>query len=276
MPAPAVALALLAAVIHAGWNVLAKTAQDQVLAVWQLTAGSGFIGAVAAALVGMPRSDLWPLIAVSSVIQTVYMLTLAGAYQRGDLSFVYPIARGLAPLVVTATGVMFLDDEIGLRATAGVLIVVTALVSLASLARSKRGLGMAVATGLVIASYTTIDATAVRLQGSAIAVIATELVLEALMISAVVAVLRSPAEMIGSVRSNPLRAGVGALAISASYPLAMSATLLAPVGPVIAVRETSVILGVAAGRKLLGEPVTIGHLLAVIACVAGVFLIATG
>ena len=55
MPAPAVALALLAAVIHAGWNVLAKTAQDQVLAVWQLTAGSGFIGAVAATIkIGRP------------------------------------------------------------------------------------------------------------------------------------------------------------------------------------------------------------------------------
>jgi drug/metabolite transporter (DMT)-like permease len=270
----ALALALTAAVLHSGWNLVVKSTPDRILGAWHVSGGAGLINVVVLAVVGLPDRQVWWLVLLSSVIQTAYMLLLATAYRVGDMSFVYPIARGSAPLFITAAGILLLSDEVVLLAGIGVVVVALSLGSLAVGASSNKGLGWALATGATVAAYTTVDAASVRIQGSAIPVVAAVFVVHAVMLTAVVAITRGRAAMAESLRDRPLRAGIGAVGSALSYLTVMAATLYAPVGPVTAVREISVILVVAAGRLMLKEPVTRPQLIAIGGCLSGIVMIA--
>ena len=90
----ALTLALLAAVMHAVWNLLVKSSEDQLVAGWTVVAGAAILALPVLVLSGLPDRSVWDLILISTVVQVVYVLTLAAAYRVGDLSFVYPLARG--------------------------------------------------------------------------------------------------------------------------------------------------------------------------------------
>ena len=100
----ALALALLAAVMHAVWNLLVKRSDDQLVAAWTVVAGAGILALPLLAVNGMPGRSVWDLIAISTVIQIGYVLLLSAAYRLGDLSFVYPLARGISPVLVAMAG----------------------------------------------------------------------------------------------------------------------------------------------------------------------------
>lgn len=270
----ALALALSAAVFHAGWNLIVKSAPDRVLGAWVVSTGGGLINIAVLAVLGLPDRRVWWLIVLSSVVQTAYMILLGTAYRAGDLSFVYPIARGSAPFFITITGYLLLDERIGPLTLLGVVIVVASLGSLTLGGRDRGGLGWALATGASIATYTTIDAVSVRIQGNAIPVVAGVFVIHAIMFTLVMLITRGPAAMAAALRAHPRRSAIGGVGTAMSYVLVMAATLFGPVGPVTAVRESSVILGVAAGRRMLGEKVDRGHLIAVCLCLSGIVLIA--
>lgn len=270
----AIVLALTAAVFHAGWNLIVKSAPDRVLGAWVVSTGGGLINVVVLAVIGLPDRSVWWLIVLSSVVQTAYMILLGTAYRSGDLSFVFPIARGSAPFFITLTGYLLLGERVGVLTLLGVAIVVTSLVSLTLGGRDRSGLGWALATGASIAAYTTIDAISVRTQGNAIPVVAGVFVIHALMFTVVMLVTRGPVAMVEAVRVNPRRSVIGGFGTAMSYGLVMAATLFGPLGPVTAVRESSVILGVAAGRRMLGEKVDRRHLIAVGLCLSGIVLIA--
>lgn len=274
MPPLALALALAAAVLHAGWNLVVKRSGDRLVSAAAISAGAAAVTLPITLVAGLPDRSVWGLIAVSAVLETVYMVLLATAYEKGDLSFIYPIARGTAPVLVTVAGILLLGDRVTALGLAGVAVVTVALAALARRGARKEGLSWALATGAVIAAYTTIDAAAARGDGSALKVVAAVFLLHAPLLAATVAVLRGRAALARFGRAEWARSLAGGVGSAGAYGLALGATLLAPVGLVSGVRETSVVFGVVAGRSLLGEPVDRRHLTAVLGACAGILMVA--
>ncbi len=272
----ALGMALMAAALHALWNLLVKASDDQLVAAWTVVAGAAVLNIPVLAYTGLPDRSVWGLIAISVMVQVGYVLMLSLAYRLGDLSFVYPMARGSSPLLIAIVGVALLDDEITAVGWLGVLTVSAALILLAWRRVDRAGLWAALATGLLIAAYTSVDAAAVRRQGAALAVIGVEFVLLAVVLGVVVLALRGPKAMLGMVEADWRKAAIGGFASGAAYLLVMAAALSAPVGLVSGVRETSVIMAVVASRLLLHEEVTRSQLWTVAAVAGGIALIALG
>lgn len=166
----------LAAVLHAAWNILLKTAGDplrtatvgvvaaSVVLVPLVVAGWLFLGRPA-----VPR-EAWLLGVASGLVEVAYFVFLAAAYRRGDLSVVYPLARGTAPLLAVAAGVLVLGERLPSGAWFGVGLLVAGLLvvqrpwRLLGGARERRaGAGFALLTGAMIATYSTLDSIGVGL-----------------------------------------------------------------------------------------------------------------
>jgi drug/metabolite transporter (DMT)-like permease len=273
MPPLALVLALSAAVLHAGWNLVVKRSGDRLVSAAAISGGAAVVTLPIPLLAGLPDRRVWGLIALSAVLETVYMVLLATAYEKGDLSFIYPIARGTAPVLVTAAGIIVLEDRVTPLGIAGVAVLTAALAVLARRGARREGLTWALATGAVIAAYTTIDAAAARSDGSALKVVAAVFLLHAPLLAATVGVLRGREALARFGRAEWARSLAGGVGSAGAYGLALGATLLAPVGLVSGVRETSVVFGVVAGRSLLGEAVDRRHLLAVLAATAGIVMV---
>ncbi len=267
-------LAFAAAFLHVLWNFVVKSSPDRLVAAFTVSGGAAILAIPVLALTGLPDRSTWGLVLASGVIQTVYMALLARAYEAGDMSFVYPLARGTSPLLVTIAGVTLLGDSVSLIGVLGVAIVAGSLFMLSVARRRREGAAWALATGAAIALYTTIDAAASRLQGSATPVVAAVFVIHASLFAVLVIRLRGVAAIVGRVRTEPFRSMIGGLGSGSGYLLVMTAAVIAPVGLVSAVRETSVVLGVLVGRRFLGETVSGLNLLAVVGAAAGAFLIA--
>lgn len=172
------ALVAGAAVLHVAWNVLLKTAGDplRAAAIGMLSASALIVpGAAIGWLVsGRPPipTEAVVLGAASGVLEAAYFAFLAAAYRRGDLSVVYPIARGTAPLLAVAVGIVVLEERLGPEGIAGVAALLVGLLALQRpwrfLPRSGSGpadpaVGFALATGVMIASYSAVDRVGARL-----------------------------------------------------------------------------------------------------------------
>jgi uncharacterized membrane protein len=262
--------------MHAVWNLLVKRSEDQLVAGWTVVAGAAVLAVPILTANGLPDRTVWDLILVSTVIQVGYVLMLTTAYRVGDLSFVYPLARGISPVLVAVAGVSLLGDEISTAGWVGVGLVTAALVILALRRADRSGLGYAIGTGFLIAAYTSVDAAAVREAGEALSVIGAEFVLLALILGFVVLVLRGPTATMGMFRTDWRSAVVGGFATGTAYLLVMIAALSAPVGLVSGVRETSVLMAVVASRLLLHEDVSRSQIWTVATATLGIALIALG
>jgi drug/metabolite transporter (DMT)-like permease len=250
-----IGLVLLAALLHASWNAITKASGDPMLTLWLVTFTGSAIGAVGACFVDFPHRDAWPFLAASVVLHFAYELFLLSAYRLGDLSQVYPIARGLAPCIVAALAALFAGEVLDARQSAGLAM---AAIAIGSLARTggiaRRGaVPAAVATALMIGSYTFVDGQGVRLAGNPFSFIAWSFLLDAIPLTLVVIVLRRHRV------PSFLRAGAGsALAGGAMATLAYAIVLWAMgrggMAHVSALRETSVLIAALIGTRLLGEP----------------------
>lgn len=271
----ALGMALAAAFLHVVWNLIVKVSSDRLVAAFTVSAGGALLNLPVLAIVGLPDRQVWGLVMLSAVVQTVYMVLLSKAYEKGDMSFVYPVARGFAPLLVTGAGVLLLGDRVGPGGALGVLVVMIALAALATGRNDRSGLGWALATGLSIATYTTIDAAASRIEGSAIPVVGAMFVVHTVLMGGYVAMVRGPESLVEMFTRAPLRSLAASVGSASGYLLVMSAAVMAPVGLVAAIRETSVVLGVLAGRRFLAENVTRLHWIAVGCAALGTILIWT-
>ena len=179
MPPAVLALLVGAAILHAGWNILLKTAQDPLRTAGRgMLVGAGVLvpaGIVGWLIVGRPPipSETWLLAIASGVLEAIYFGLLSGAYARGDLSLVYPIARGTAPVLSVIVGIVFLGERLGPVGAVGVGLLLIGILSLqrpwAVLGRSsalprqaREAAWLAVATGISIACYSAVDRVGVR------------------------------------------------------------------------------------------------------------------
>jgi drug/metabolite transporter (DMT)-like permease len=273
VPLSAFLLALAAAVLHAGWNVILARARDVQAATTVALVLSTILFAPVAALTWDVDASAVPWIVASALLEIAYFVLLTTAYSRSDLSLVYPIARGSAPVLVLA-GAVVAGAAIGLAQGLGVLLVGGGILLVRGLAGSTdaRGIVLALGIGVTIAGYTLVDKEGVE---RAAVIPYFELVLAPAAFAAL-------AWHAASGRLPQVRAQVGWATLGASvfafaaYALVLGALTLASAPSVAAVRETSVLFAVALGASVLGEPVGRSRASGAVLVVAGVALVALG
>jgi len=286
MTARALALILAAAFIHATWNFLNKKASGHATFTWLVAVFSALLYApVAAAMIfyWQARIDLMAvmLMAGSALLHTAYFVLLNEGYRAGDLSLVYPLARGTGPVLATIAAIVFLGERPSVVAVAGGLLVVGGIFMLTgnpnNLRRSEASTAMAfaVATGTVISVYTLWDKQAV----SVFAV--TPVLLDwganlgrALLLTPFA--LRHWSSTAREWRVHRFEAVGIAFLVPLSYILVLTAMQFTPVSYVAPAREISILIGTIMGTRLLAEEAEARRLLGAGAMVLGLVALAVG
>jgi drug/metabolite transporter (DMT)-like permease len=277
VPPLAIALVLVAAVLHAGWNVLLKTSADPLRTAVRLQAtGTALLFPFAAvAWLASGRPPIPPeaigLVVLSGILEATYFVCLSAAYARGDLSLVYPLARGSAPLIAVAIAVGLLGERLALPALvgvgcllAGILLVARPWRALRLAGREHRGaIGFALATGVSIAAYSAVDRVAVRLvepwlYGALLAVAATVFTATIVVVGRGTGLISTPAaangaSAAGAVIGLSTRDAVAGVLSLTAYLLILFAYSFAPLAAVAPLRESGIVLAAAWGALRLGE-----------------------
>lgn len=273
MPLSAVALALGAALLHAGWNVLLAGSRDTRASTAGLLIWGTALLAIPALATGGVSGDAVPFIAASAVLELLYFVLLARAYDGGEVSVVYPIARGSAPVVVLVFSAIALKEGVAAGAVVGVLSVALGvlLVGLGAFrfrfatenAPPLRDVWFGLAIGAVIASYTLVDSEGVE-RADPIAYLAL-----------VVAPCAVVYPLVAKVRPDVgARAALTAAATFGAFLMVLAAFRLAPAAPVAAVRESSVVIAAILAAVVLHERLDRRRIAGAIAVAAGVAAIA--
>ncbi len=272
-------LILLAALLHAVWNALIKSNGDRLSMMAFVAGGGSMLMWPFLPFTPFPSPDVWKIIALSLALHTGYKVFLVKAYTHGDMGQVYPLARGLAPAMVTLVGFLFLGERLPITATIGIAVIIIGIISLAwrknngtgSLLDNHRGVLYAIGTSCFIAAYTLNDGLGGRVATSASAYVIWLFALDGISITAIALWRRGPA-LLKPQRDWLIGLGGGAMSIVA-YWLVIWAMSITPLGPVAALRETSVIFGALISGLVLKEG--LGWRAVIAACVVagGVILL---
>lgn len=273
------AMVLAAAVLHAVWNALVKVNGDRLVIVAVIMGSQTLICLGLLPLVGLPEPDAWPYILASVALHNSYCLFLVMAYRHGDLSHVYPIARGSAPLIVALVSAVVVGEVLGGRALLAVMLITLGVMSLALTrgtgeVREVRAVLFALGTGVFIASYTVVDGMGARINGDAHAYTFWLLGLHGIPFAVLAAVARKRrlVPQVRKVWKSGLSAGVASLL---AYWIVIWAMTMAPLAMVSALRETSVVFAVLFGVVLLKERLDVVRLAAIAATLIGTVLLRT-
>lgn len=276
---PVVFLAVLgAAFLHAAWNGLIRTGgpgASRLVNLLVMALVQGAIGVVLLLWADLPAATVWPWIIAAAALHTGYKLCLATAYDHGDLSRVYPLARGSAPVMVLGVSVLVGADRLTGGDVVAVLVLATGILTLAAGAiragENRRLIPWALATAAMTTGYTLVDGLGARAAGNLAAFLGWTFALDGLLFGAVVVALRGPQVLRVPARTWRL----GAMAATASlgaYAVVVWAMTQAPIALVGALRETSILFALLIGWRLFGERVGRDKLLAGGMILAGVVL----
>jgi drug/metabolite transporter (DMT)-like permease len=265
---------LAAAVTHALWNAIAHGIKDQTLAFALIGVGGAAVSIPLIIVAALPRSASWPYLLASVGIHVFYNLLLMQCYRLGEFSQVYPLARGVSPLVVTVLAAAFVHEHLAPVQIGGVAVVSAGLAFLVFGGRRPgRGAFLAaVGTGLTIAAYTTVDGVGVRASASPVGYIGWLILLQSLCVP-LFAVVRRRDVLLKQPR-RILLSGLlaGALSVLA-YGLVLWAQTKGALAPIAALRETSVIFGAIIGTLVFREPFGRSRITATVLVVAGIVLL---
>ncbi len=281
MPPLAIALLIVAAFLHAAWNLLLKQADEKYLVTWwALLIGSALM-LPGMAFTGPPARAVWPLLLASAVVEVVYFVVLAAGYAAADFSLIYPIGRGAAPALVVLWALLFLGEKLTVGGGIGLFTIVAGLLivggsdwlSQKGKTPSARGTGLALLLALTISIYTVIDGAAVK-QTSPYAytvmifllgpIFGTPLVLRRYGWRAMKSVWKEAAWRVPA---------IGVLTVLA-YLLVLAAYAIAPVNYSAAIREVSVVIAAFAGWKFLHERLGGVRLIGAVVLFCGILIIA--
>jgi drug/metabolite transporter (DMT)-like permease len=279
----AVAMALAAAVFHGTWNVLVKVSGDPLSTFRRVTVTSALVATVALIpawfVLGRPgldpRAAGWCLL--SSILETAYLWLLSTAYRRGELSAVYPIARGSAPLLSVLVGLILLDERLTSFQLAGVVLLLVGILAVTGSQATGRATLPALLTGVAIAAYTSVDRVGVRLTTPWLYgwLLFTLMAIE-LPVSLWVASRLGRLRVAAADAPNWTQATIIGAFMWAGYFLVLWALSLAPLAIVAPVRETAVVAVAVWGVWRLRERTRAGvKLSGAVATLIGVALLAT-
>lgn len=275
MPAIALVLALAAAVLHASWNLLIARSDD----IEGATAVVLVVGLVAGAPVALAtwnvHTSAIPFLVAASFLQLAYISLLVGAYGRADMSVVYPLARGVAPVIVLLVAVVALGASVSAAQAAGIALVGGGVLLVRGLrleAAAARGILLSLAVAGCIAAYTLVDQHGVEHAGP-LAYVELEMVLPTLVYAGVVARQRGRPAMRAHVTVANAVAGI---AMFLGYALVLFALRRASAPSVAAVRESSVVIATGLAAIVLHERVTPARFAGAVVVVGGIALVALG
>ena len=269
---------MAAALLHAVWNALVKSAPDKFMTSSRVCLWCGLIAFVVAALTPLPAAAAFPFVVASAIIHVVYFGLVGRLYRTADLSVAYPLMRGLAPLIATAIAAATLGERPSGLAMVGVLTLVAGVLGMGSSGLAQGRIDaptvrIALINAAIIATYSVIDGEGARLSGPTTA--------HAFAYNAwadgLTAVLYVPALMAWRGRGvsreftqEPVRAAFGGLAAFTGYALVVWAMTRAAIGEVAALRECSVVFAAIIGVVALGEPFRRARAAATLLILAGV------
>jgi drug/metabolite transporter (DMT)-like permease len=270
VPLEALGLALAAAVLHAGWNVFLRGSADVEARTAVVLGLSVVLFAPVAAATWSVSWSVWPYVLASAGLEAVYFALLVAAYRRRELSVVYPVARGTAPVLVLLGTAVVLGRHVSAVAAIGVCLVAVGVALVRGVRRGAEGIPVALAVGCAIASYTLVDKEGIR-HAASLPYLELVLVPVALVALPAVALRRGPAALRAELGVPSLLAAAGSFG---AYALVLAALRLASAPAVAAVRETSVVIAAALAAVFLRERVGVERLTGAAAVAGGVALLA--
>lgn len=264
-----------AALLHALWNALVRVGASRVHMMMVLSAVQGGIGLALAWGKPLPGAEVLPWLLASGLVHSAYKCFLTFAYEHGDLSRVYPLARGTAPMIVLLAGALFVGDVLAPAEMAGVLILGLGIALLAAGVfandESRRLLPYAFGAAVATASYTVLDGMGARVAGDAGAFVAWMFILDGVIFAVVMSALRGRGAWPAQAKVWGL-GSLGAAASYGSYAVVVWAMTQAPIALVAALRETSVVFGMLIGWLIFGERMTPSKGTAILLIMAGVMI----
>jgi len=255
VPLAVLPLVLLAAIFHATWNALLKASENPLSLATRAVSWGTVVSlplvAVAWVVAGRPGLPLagWLLALASAFLELLYFITLSTAYRRGELSVVYPIARGTAPLLAVLVGLILLGERLHVAAVFGIACLVVGIWVVRRPSNAGSALGPALLTGVLIAAYTSLDRVGVRL-GPPWLYGWLLWFFGAIFLVAFSTIRRVPGSRL---TDEPAISLVVAVLMTAAYFLILFALSVAPLAIIAPLRESAIVLVTAWGIWRLGE-----------------------
>lgn len=280
MPATAVALVVVAAVLHASWNVLTKRAADPLAFLWS-SMGVAALGLLPFALFivrerGLEAAGL-PFLGASAAVHALYFVALSTSYRHGDFSSVYSVARGLGVALTPVLAWTLWAERLSPLGVAGIVIVVVGIVLAARRARgsvqpgASRAVSWALLTGLTIATYSILDSSGARRMHPVPFLCGTSI--GAVLLCTPLVLRRAPA-LREEWRKNRRTILLASTMNLSGYLLVLWAYRSSKTGYVTAARELSIAFSPLIGRVVLGEKALGARLVGAVVILAGVVCVA--
>ena len=268
---------LFAAVLHATWNALVKGNSDKILSMTAVVLGHAPFGLLVMPFVPLPAMASWPYLAAGVALHLGYQIFLMFSYRIGDLTQVYPIARGSAPLIVAGVSIAFLGVHLSSSSVVAITIIGCAIMSLVFVRNSDgltnpRAATMALATGCFIASYSLCDGLGARQAGTAVGYYAWLTFINAILFAFIIRVAR-PGTLSRLPSHGRMIALVGGGASFLAYAIVTWAFTMAPIALVAALRESSIIFALVIGVVFLKEPLNLAKVASTMATLIGVTIL---
>ena len=266
-------LVLFATVMHAVWNGMVKNHPDKVVAVSSIVFGHFPLSIIAIILLPVPSLDCIPYIIASAIIHQGYQWYLLSAYQIGDLTKVYPIARGFGPLVATIISILILGLFLDSIIIFSILLICVGIMILGLFDKENKNfkvLQLSLFTGFFIGLYSLIDGYGARVSLSAIVYMSWSFILSSLLFPVVLRIKKQKNIIQNVVKKAKKIFWIGGSLSYIIYVIVVWAFTKAPIPMVAALRETSIFFSILIGYFFLQEKITTTKVISIILIVIGV------
>jgi drug/metabolite transporter (DMT)-like permease len=273
-PAFLYGLVILSAIANAVWNALVKSAGERALTMVAIRTVGMMLGLVALPFVDWPAPESWKWLAVTAVVMFAYYALLVRSYGVGDMSVVYPLARGLAPVLTTIAAFLVIGEALSTGQIAAVVMISIGIMALSfGAGASRAAVGFALATGVSVATYSFFAGLGVRTAGTVLGFQACLEIVTGFGMLCYGVVARRADLVVYARRHGAVGLFTGAVSVLGFLAYLVAARSL-PLGPVSALRETSVIFGAVLGTIVLKERFGPRRIAAAVLVTVGIVLLA--
>ncbi len=267
-------LVILSAIVHPIWNAMVKSSGDRVLSMAAIRLAGLLIGLAVLPFVEWPAPETWKWLVLTAFVHFAYYALLIRSYGVGDMSIVYPLARGLAPTLTTIAAFLLIGEDLGYGKMLAVGLISLGIMTLSFGAGARlETVGFSVATGLCVASYSFLGGVGVRAAGTVLGFQACLEVVTGISMVGYTAVARRSRILAYARRHGAMGVLAGVISVLGFLAFLAAAKNL-PLGPVVALRETSVIFGTVIGTVILKESFGLRRIAASASVVSGIALLA--
>jgi drug/metabolite transporter (DMT)-like permease len=267
-------LVILSAIAHAVWNALVKSAGDRAMTMVAIRTVGMMLGLIALPFVDWPAPESWKWLALTAAVMFAYYALLVRSYGVGDMSVVYPLARGLAPVLTTIAAFLVIGEALSAGQIAAVVMISIGIMALSfGAGASRSAVGFALATGVSVATYSFFAGLGVRSAGTVLGFQACLEIVTGFGMLCYGVVARRADLVVYVRRHGAVGLFAGAVSVLGFLAYLVAARSL-PLGPVSALRETSVIFGAVLGTIVLREGFGPRRIAAAVLVTVGIVLLA--